>query len=214
MNASSIASVYSPLEERINVVSHAMGLAFSIIAFVLLVSRALSLDSVLHIVSFSIFGTSLIILFGASTLYHSATDPIVRSRLRVLDHASIYVLIAGTYTPFTLVTLEGTTGWILFAVSWGMALSGIVLKLFFTGRYRKTSTAMYLLMGWLLVFAINPLLANLPPTGVSWLIAGGLSYTLGAIIYSIAVVPLNHAIFHLFVLAGAASHFMAVYFYV
>jgi hemolysin III len=214
MTASSIASVYSPLEERINVVSHAAGFVFSIVAFVLLVSRAIGLDSTLYLVGFTIFGTSLVILFGASTLYHSALDPLLRSRLRILDHASIYVLIAGTYTPFTLVTLSGPTGWTLFFVSWGFAITGIVLKLFFTGQYRKTSTAMYVLMGWLIVFAIKPLIVNLPPAGLSWLISGGLAYTLGATIYSIARVPFNHAIFHMFVLTGATCHFMVVYFYV
>lgn len=214
MTAPAIAAVYSPLEERINVVSHAIGFALSITAFVLLVMRAIHLDSALHLISFSIFGTGLVVLFGASTLYHGATDPLIRGRLRVLDHAAIYVLIAGTYTPFTMVTLKDSIGWILFAVSWGMALTGIVLKLFFTGRYRKTSTAMYVAMGWLIVFAINPLIANLPTAGISWLIAGGLAYTLGAVIYSISLVPMNHAIFHLFVLTGAACHFVAVYFYV
>jgi hemolysin III len=214
MTPPAIASAYSPLEERINVLSHATGFALSLLAFVLLVMRAIALESVPHIVSFSIFGTGLIVLFGASTLYHSATDPVARSRLRVLDHASIYVLIAGTYTPFTLVTLNGPVGWTLFAVSWALAVTGIVLKLFYTGHYRKTSTAMYVLMGWLIVFAIKPLIANLPAPGLSWLIAGGLSYTLGAAIYSFARVPFNHAIFHLLVLTGATSHFMAVYFYV
>lgn len=214
MTAKSIASVYSPLEERINVVSHAAGFVFSIVAFVLLVLRALETGGPLHLVSFSMFGTGLVILFGASTLYHSTLDPLLRSRLRILDHASIYVLIAGTYTPFTLVTLNDATGWTLFFVSWGFAITGIVLKLFFTGQYRKTSTAMYVLMGWLIVFAIKPLIANLPPAGLAWLISGGLAYTLGATIYSVRRVPFNHAIFHLFVLTGATCHFMAVYFYV
>lgn len=214
MTSPAIAAAYSPLEERINIVSHAIGFALSIFAFVLLVVRAINLHSVLHLASFTIFGTGLVVLFGASTLYHGATDPRVRSRLRVLDHAAIYVLIAGTYTPFTLVTLQGSIGWTLFAVSWGLALTGIILKLFFTGRYRKTSTAMYVAMGWLMVFAINPLVANLPAAGISWLISGGLAYTLGAVIYSVSIVPLNHAIFHLFVLTGAACHFVAVYFYV
>jgi hemolysin III len=209
-----IASVYSANEERVNIVSHAIGLAVSVVALLLLINRSIALDDVLYIVSFSVFGVSLVVLFGASTLYHSARDPVIRNRLRILDHAAIYVLIAGTYTPFTLVTLKGSTGWILFAVSWGIALSGITLKLFFTGQYRKTSTAMYILMGWLIVFAINPLIANLHPAGLQWLIAGGLAYTLGAIIYSIAHVPFNHAIFHLFVLTGATCHFLAIYSYV
>ena len=214
MTAPAIASAYSPLEERINVLSHGTGFVLSLLAFVLLVMSALAMDSVLYLVSFPVFGTGLIVLFGASTLYHGTADPLVRSRLRVLDHASIYILIAGTYTPFTLVTLNGPAGWTLFAVTWGFALTGIVLKLFFTGRFRKTSTAMYVAMGWLVVFAIDPLVANLPAGGLAWLAAGGIAYTLGAVLYSIDRVPFNHAIFHLFVLTGATCHFVAVYFYV
>ena len=126
---------YSPAEERVNISSHAIGLLLSIAALVLLMIHASANGDVWHIVSFSIFGASLIILFAASTIYHSTRDPDSRARLRVVDHASIYILIAGTYTPFTLVTLSGPIGWTIFGISWGMALSGIVLKLFFTGRY-------------------------------------------------------------------------------
>jgi hemolysin III len=135
-------------------------------------------------------------------------------RLRVVDHASIYVLIAGTYTPFTLITLAGPTGYTLFAVAWIMAVCGIVLKLFFTGRFTALSTAMYVLMGWLIVFAIKPLMAGLPPAGLLWMLAGGVAYTVGALLYGIKALPFNHAIFHLFVLAGSLCHFIAVYAYV
>ena len=205
---------YSPVEERINISSHAFGLLLSIAALALLVSHATASGDVWHIVSFSIFGSSLIILFAASTIYHSARDPGLRARLRVVDHASIYVLIAGTYTPFTLVTLNGSVGWTIFAITWGMALSGIVLKLFFTGRYQLVSTLMYVFMGWIIVFAISPLIDNLHPDGLSWLVAGGIAYTVGAILYGIKKIKFNHAIFHVFVLIGAFCHFMAVYFYV
>lgn len=214
MPASQSASTYPPREERINIVSHAFGLVCSVAALLPLINRAISVGGDWYIVSFAIFGASLIVLFAASTVYHSATDPLLRSRLRVVDHASIYILIAGTYTPFTLITLNGSSGWILFCVAWGLALSGITLKWFFTGKYRKTSTLMYVFMGWIIVFAIKPLIANLPPAGLLWLVYGGVAYTLGAVLYSFKRIPYGHAIFHLFVLLGGGCHFMAIYFYV
>ncbi|MDT8281787.1 MAG: hemolysin III family protein [Gammaproteobacteria bacterium] len=205
---------YSALEERLNIYSHATGILLSVIGLVLLVLRASQYGNVWHVVSFSIFGASLILLFSASTVYHSATGSVMRARLRVIDHAAIYVLIAGTYTPFTLVTLTGSTGWIFFGISWGMALTGIVLKVFFTGRYELVSTSMYVFMGWIIVFAIQPLVNNLPIEGLFWLIAGGVAYTVGAILYAIKKIKFNHAIFHVFVLLGAFFQFIAVYCYV
>ncbi len=205
---------YSPGEEKININSHAVGFVLSIIALILLVVRASNHGDIWHIVSFSIFGASLIVLYATSTIYHSTKKPELRNRLRILDHASIYVLIAGTYTPFTLVTLQGTTGWVIFGVSWTLALCGIILKLFFTGRYRLLSTSMYVFMGWIIIFAIKPLIASLSSDGLFWLIAGGLAYTLGAILYSIKKIKFNHAIFHMFVLMGSFCHFISVYFYI
>jgi hemolysin III len=205
---------YSPIEEKINIISHATGFILSIVAFVLLVTHANLHGDVWHIVSFSIFGASLIILYAASTFYHSAKKSELRNRLKIIDHASIYVLIAGTYTPFTLVTLKGTIGWVIFGTSWGLALTGIILKLFFTGKYNLISTIMYVLMGWVIVFAIKPLINNLPLEGLLWLFAGGISYTIGAILYSIKKIKFNHAIFHMFVLMGSFCHFMSVFFYV
>ena len=206
--------VYSPIEEKINILSHTAGLLLSLVAVVLMVMRASRYGDAWHIVSASIFGASLIALYAASTVYHSATRPELRARMRIIDHASIYLLIAGTYTPFTLITLKGPVGWVIFAVSWGLAISGIILKLFFTGRFNLVSTLMYIFMGWIIIFAVKPLLASLPTEGVYWLIAGGLAYTVGAIVYSIRKIPLNHAIFHLFVLTGSICHFVAVYSYV
>ena len=205
---------YSPIEEKINIISHAVGFIFSMVALVLLVRHATRHGDVWHIVSFSIFGASLIILYAASSFYHSAKKPELRSRLNIIDHASIYVLIAGTYTPFTLVTLKGTIGWVIFGISWGLALTGIILKLFFTGKYNLMSTIMYVLMGWVIVFAIKPLINNLPLEGLLWLVAGGISYTIGAILYGIKKIKFNHAIFHMFVLMGSFCHFVSVYFYV
>ena len=207
-------SPYSPQEERLNIASHALGLALSLAALPLLVVRASLYGNAWHVVSFSIFGASMVILYAASTLYHSATEARLRKRLNILDHATIYVLIAGTYTPFTIVTLNGTIGWVIFGISWGLALTGIILKLFFTGKYDTLSTVMYVLMGWVIIFAIKPLVNNLPSDGLIWLFAGGFSYTIGAILYSVKKIKFNHAIFHVFVLIGSFCHFMSVYYYV
>ena len=158
MNDKKGIKFYSPLEEKINVTTHAAGFILSAIALVLLVTRAIRQGNIWHIVSFSIFGVSLCVLYAASTFYHNSKEPELRSKLRVFDHASIYVLIAGTYTPYTIVTLNGLTGWVIFGISWGLAISGIILKLFFTGKYAFISTLMYVFMGWIIIFAIKPLL--------------------------------------------------------
>jgi hemolysin III len=205
---------YSPLEEKTNIISHAIGLGLSLVALVLMIMRASLYGNAWHIVSVSIFGASLVALYAASTLYHSASEPNTRARLRIFDHATIYLLIAGTYTPFTLITLSGFTGWLVFGVSWAMALIGIVLKLFFTGKYDVLSTLMYVFMGWIIVFAISPLIDNLSIQGLSWLFVGGVAYTAGAILYGIKKIKFNHAIFHVFVLLGSLCHFISVYWYV
>jgi hemolysin III len=205
---------YSPLEEKTNIISHAIGLVLSIVALVLMLIRASMYGNGWHIVSVSIFGASLIALYAASTFYHCATDPKLRKRLRIIDHATIYVLIAGTYTPFTLITLNGSTGWMIFGASWAMATIGITLKVFFTGKYNVISTLMYVFMGWIIVFAITPLINSLSAEGLFWLFAGGVAYTTGAILYSIKKIKFNHAIFHIFVLLGSFCHFVSVYFYV
>ena len=205
---------YSATEEKINIISHAIGFILSLVALALLVTVAILDGDIWRIISFSIFGSSLIILYAASTFYHSVKNPALRNKLNIIDHASIYVLIAGTYTPFTLVTLKGTIGWVIFGTSWGLALTGIILKLFFTGKYDLISTIMYVCMGWIIVFAIKPLINNLPLEGLLWLFAGGISYTIGAILYSIGRIKFNHAIFHMLVLTGSFCHFMSVFFYV
>ena len=205
---------YDPKEEKLNVISHAIGLVLSVLALVLLVVYSAKEGSAWHIVSFSIYGASLIVLYSASTFYHYSKTPKLRHRLNVFDHAAIYVLIAGTYTPFTLVVLKGWVGWTIFGVSWGLALIGIILKLFFTGKYDKISTIAYVLMGWLIILAIKPLVNNLPFEGLMWLLSGGIFYTVGALLYSIKKLNYNHFIFHIFVLLGSFSHFMAVFFYV
>ena len=205
---------YSKTEEFMNVISHGVGLVLSVVALVLLVVYASKEGEVAHIVSFTIYGASLILLYSASTFYHYSQSPELRKKLNVLDHAAIYVLIAGTYTPFCLVVLKGWVGYTIFGVAWGLAIIGIIFKLFYTGRFDKLSTAAYVLMGWLIIFAFKPLIENLPDGGLFWLFLGGLFYTVGALLYSIERIKYNHAIFHIFVLMGSFCHFMAVFFYV
>ena len=205
---------YSPTEEKLNIWSHAFGIFLSIIALVLLIIKAVQQDNIWMMISFPIFGVSLILLYLASTLYHASKEPQKRFKLKVFDHAAIYVLIAGSYTPFTLVSLNGETGWLIFSMVWVMAFTGIMLKLFFTGKFKIVSTAMYVLMGWLIVFYFQDLTAHLHEKGVFYLILGGVLYTIGAILYSIKKIKFNHAIFHFFVLAGSFCHFLSIYLYV
>jgi len=205
---------YESKEEKLNVITHGLGLLLSIAALVLLVIYASKYGTVWHITSFAIFGASLIVLYAASTLYHYAKNPSLRFKLNILDHSAIYVLIAGTYTPFCLVVLKGWVGWTIFGVSWGLALIGIIFKIFYIGKYDRISTIAYVLMGWVIIFAIKPLINEFPVKGLIWLLAGGLAYSIGAILYSRKSIRYNHAIFHVFVLIGSFCHFMAVFFYV
>ncbi len=205
---------YHPTEEKLNVISHGFGLILSIIALFLLVGYAIKEGTVWHIISFAIYGVSLVILYTASTLYHYVQEPKLRYKLNIFDHAAIYVLIAGSYTPFTMNVINGTLGWTLFGIVWAIAIIGITLKLFFTGKYGKISTIAYILMGWMGVVGIKSLLETLPTEAVIWLVAGGISYTLGAVLYSLKMIKFNHAIFHVFVLLGSICHFMSVFLYV
>lgn len=205
---------YHPTEEKLNVISHGFGLILSVIALFLLVGYAIKEGTFWHIISFAIYGASLVILYTASTLYHYVQEPKLRYKLNIFDHAAIYILIAGSYTPFTINVMDGKLGWTLFGIVWGIALIGVTLKLFFTGKYGKISTIAYILMGWLGIFGLESLIANLPLEAVVWLIAGGISYTIGAILYSIKAIKFNHAIFHVFVLLGSVCHFMSVFLYV
>jgi len=204
-------TTYPATEELINVYSHGAGFIASFVALIVLTLKA---DGMLQIVSVTVFAASLMALYGSSTIYHSTTNVARRAWLRTVDHAMIYVLIAGTYTPFSLLVMKGAVGWTIFGLIWGMAATGIVIKLFHTGKYDKLSTAMYVFMGWVIVFAIKPLIANLAPVGLAWLFAGGIFYTVGAIFYSIRKMPYGHATFHVFCLLGSACHFVAVYVFV
>lgn len=205
---------YSPQEERLNISTHIFGLVLSLVALVLLVMRANQHGDLLYLVSFSVFGASLVVLYSASVTYHSMQQPDLRKKSRMVDHMAIFLLIAGSYTPLTLITLGGKTGWTIFTILWSIAICGLGLKIFFTGKYKLLSTLLYLLMGWMVIFAIKPLFNNMSVAGLSWFIAGGLAYTLGAMLYNLEKIKFNHAIFHMFVLAGSFCHFIAVYNYV
>jgi hemolysin III len=202
------------MEEVMNAVTHGIGTLLAVAGLVLLTVLAYLHGDIWHIVSFSIYGTTLVLLYLASTLYHSFTNERIKRIFKILDHSAIYLLIAGTYTPFTLVPLHGVLGWTVFGVVWGLAVIGIVLKVFFAGRFNIVSTLCYLGMGWFIIFAIKPLIATVPALGMTWLLVGGLFYTLGSIFYLWKRIPFNHAIWHLFVLAGSISHFIAVFFYI
>jgi hemolysin III len=205
---------YSPKEEQLNVYSHGLGLILSIICLFFLLGKASKTEIPFALESFLIFGVSMILLYAASTYYHRAKEPSIRSKLKIFDHAAIYILIAGTYTPFALITLIDSVGWNVFIVIWSMAVAGIILKLFFTGRFQFISTLLYVFMGWVIIFALNPLLESLSYDGILWLFTGGAFYTLGAIVYMIKKIPFNHALFHVFVLLGSGSHFISIYFYI
>lgn len=203
----------TPREEVANSVTHGLGVIFSIGA--LLTMLFLSDGELLKIVASLVFGCSLILLYLSSTLYHCVTTPHWKGRFRVLDHACIYLLIAGSYTPITLITLKGSSGWWLFCTVWVLALLGVAIKAARIGkRSHWISTLLYLAMGWLILFAMGPLMRALPMPGVWWLVAGGFTYSLGIIFYAWKKLPFNHAVWHLFVLGGSVCHVMAVARYV
>ena len=197
-------------DEIANVVTHGLGVLLSVGAGAALIALAALQAGTREMISVAIFSASLVLLYSASTLYHAARHPATKARLKVLDHCAIFVLIAGTYTPFTIAAIRGGWGWSLFGVIWGMALLGIVFKLFFTGRFKVLSTAIYIGMGWLVVVALVPLVEALSATGLAWLVAGGVLYTAGTLFYHRESIPYSHAIWHGFVLAGSSCHFVAV----
>jgi len=203
--------LYPKKEETLNILSHGLGFLLSIVALPFLILKSLNFIGFWKPLSFIIYGLSMIILYAASTFYHAAKKPKKRRRLNIFDHAAIYVLIAGSYSPFCLVALDSSLGWYMFVFVWLFALAGVILKLFYTGKFDKLSTALYLLMGWQVVFFIKPLMASLTLEGLQFLFAGGIFYSVGAILYSIKKLPYNHAIFHVFVLLGSLSHFLAIY---
>ncbi|WP_425392560.1 PAQR family membrane homeostasis protein TrhA [Ekhidna sp.] len=202
---------YTASEERLNVITHAIGVFLGIVGLLALLFKA---SNFVEVLSSVVFGTSLIVLYTASTLYHASKNQKTRGKLRIFDHAAIYILIAGTYTPICLITLSLSIGTTLLYVIWSVAICGIVLKLFFTGRFDKLSTILYIAMGWIAIFAIKPLLETMNTEGLLWLLAGGIFYTLGAVLYSIRSIPMNHAVFHICVLGGSFCHFVMIYHHV
>lgn len=203
------------LEEIANSLTHALGLVFSLAAAPMLVAQASARSDALGIVGCSIFAVSLILLYGASTAYHMTRRPVAKSVMQVVDHSCIYLLIAGSYTPFALISLRGPWGWSLFGVAWGMALIGILFKLFFIGRFHTLSNIFYLGMGWMAVVGWKPMQERLHEGGMTWLMIGGAAYTLGIGFFILdEKIKFFHAIWHLFVLAGSAAHVVAVYRYV
>jgi hemolysin III len=198
------------VEELANTITHGVGLLLSIAGFVILLVLAILRGSAWHIVACTIYGASLVCLYSASTLYHAVISPRIKQALKIFDHSAIYLLIAGTYTPFLLLNLRGPWGWSLFVVIWTLALSGIVFKLWFVDHFPRTSTAVYVLMGWLAIVALKPVLAHIPVPTLLWLFAGGMFYSAGVIFYCWNRLPYNHAVWHVFVLAGSTCHYFAV----
>ncbi|MCD6527471.1 MAG: hemolysin III family protein [Desulfuromonas sp.] len=205
---------YSTTEELANSITHGVGIVLAICGLGILITVAAESGGVWHMVSCSVFGTTLILLYASSTLYHSIPLPRAKAVLRVFDHVAILLLIAGTYTPFTLITLHGPWGWSLFGVIWFLAVAGIFIELSTLRRRRALSIALYVAMGWVIVLAVKPLLAALPSEGWLLLLLGGLAYTGGIGFYLWRRLPYHHAIWHLFVLTGSVLHFFAVLLYV
>lgn len=205
---------YTPGEELANSVTHGIGIVLSLAGLVLLTTFSSLHGDPWLITGTTIFGVTLVALYTASTLYHSFRSVAVKHVLRKFDHAAIFLLIAGTYTPFLLVTLRGPWGWTLFGVIWGLAIAGIALKFWFAGRFKVGSTLVYIAMGWLVLTVLRPLLAVLPREGFWLLLAGGFCYTGGAVFYLWKRLPYHHAVWHLWVMAGSLCHWAAVFFYV
>lgn len=201
-------------EELINSVTHGVGIALGIAGTVVLVVMAAMYGTAWHIVGCSVYGATLILMFLASTLYHSFHTPRVKHVLNILDHSAIYLLIAGTYTPFTLNNLRGAWGWALFGIVWGLALCGIIYKAFCVGKFPLLSTLLYVAMGWIVIVAVKPLVQVLPPTALALLFGGGICYTVGVVFYVWRALPYNHAIWHLFVLGGGVLQYVAVLLFV
>jgi hemolysin III len=197
-------------EEIFNSITHGVGIPLSIAGLVILVVFAAMRGNVWHIVSFSVFGATLILCYTSSTLYHSFTGIKIKNLFARFDHASIFLLIAGTYTPILLTVIRGALGWTMFGIIWGVAIAGIVIRSIYLERFRKIMVAIYLVMGWMFVFAIKPVMNNMPALSLLFLLAGGILYSIGVIFYAWRKLPFGHGIWHLFVLSGSIMHFFAV----
>lgn len=213
MSTIKITKKHTLAEEIFNSISHGIGALLSIVALVILVSLASLSGDVWKIVSFSIYGGTLFFLYMSSTLYHSVFHTKAKRILRIFDHSSIYLLIAGSYTPITLISLRGPWGWTLFGLIWTLAITGIILKIISLERMKRFSVFLYIAMGWLVIIAVKPMLTTVPKGLFLWLLIGGIIYTLGVVFYSNRKIPFNHGIWHLFVLAGSAAHFIGILLY-
>ena len=219
MTASATASTpaqapqYSPVEELANTITGGVGLVLSVAGLAVLVTLAALRADAWAVTAAAIYGATLIAGYATSTLYHAARNPRRKLVLRKWDHAAIFTLIAGTYTPITLVNLRGPWGWALFGAAWGLAVAGIVMKIRLTGRFIKLSTAIYVAMGWMIVVAAKPMLSGAVPKVSLWLLlAGGLCYTGGAVFYMQKRLRFHHAVWHVFILAGSITHWLAILF--
>jgi len=203
---------YTAGEELVHAITHGVGVVFGIAALALLVGFSAERKGAWEVVGCTIYGTTFILLYLGSTLYHAARNPRAKRMLKIVDHAAIYLLIAGTYTPFALVPLRGVLGWTIIGAMWGSALLGIAFKIFFTGRFKAASLVSYLFMGWFCVVAIKPLFRELGVASFVLLVAGGLCYSVGAVFYAWRSLPWSHAVWHLFVLAASLCHFFSILF--
>ncbi|MED0668628.1 hemolysin III family protein [Aneurinibacillus aneurinilyticus] len=205
--------IFTKKEEVANAIIHGIGAVLSVIALITLIIAASESGTAWHVTSFTIYGVTMLLLYVSSTLVHSFPQGRVKDIFEICDHASIYLFIAGTYTPFLFLVVKGALGWTLFGIVWGMALVGVVFKLFFTKKFLYLSTVLYIIMGWLIVFAWKPLVMSLAPGGLVLLVIGGVLYTVGAVFYVWRMFPFHHAVWHVFVLAGTVVHFFGVFYY-
>ena len=199
-------------EEIVNSITHGIGALLSIVALVILIMVAANQNDTLRLISFSIYGSTLVLMYLSSTLYHSFSSPRIKNLFARFDHVSIFLLIAGTYTPILLTNLRGALGWSLFGIIWGIALAGSVIRAIYLHRFRKLMVAVYVLMGWLLILAGKQVYLSLPSISLTFLLLGALAYSVGVIFYLWRSLPYGHGIWHLFVLAGSVLHFFAIYF--
>ncbi len=201
---------YTLKQELANSISHGFGILFGIVCMPILIATAAQTGSKAAVAGTAIYGFSFIMVYTFSTLYHGFQQPEVKRVMKIIDHISIYFLIAGSYTPFTLIGLREHGGWWLFGIVWILALAGVIFKLYYTGRFKLVSTLIYIGMGWMVIFAIKPMLQNIDMTTLIWLFTGGLFYTLGTVFYMSKKIRYTHTIWHVFVMLGSASHFVAI----
>ncbi|RFU66394.1 hemolysin III family protein [Peribacillus saganii] len=206
--------VYTKKEELVNAITHGIGVLLSVAALVFLIIYSAGEGTAWHITTFVIYGVSMLLLYVASTLVHSFPPGRAKDVFEIFDHSAIYIFIAGTYTPFTLIVINGALGWTLLGIVWGIAIAGVAFKAFFVKKFLYISTILYIVMGWLIVIAWEPLTSTLPAAGMSLLVIGGILYTVGAVFYVWRGFPFHHAVWHLFVIGGSVAHFFAILFYV